>query len=108
MRRSPREAIESPTEQGQDEKVRYTFDFTGLGTTAPTSPTFALYDITDSTAWEDVSGSKLTDTGSVSGAIVTSKLVVELLPSHVYRLEAKADDTGGGRYEGYVIIYGAR
>lgn len=108
MTRSTREAVESPVEQGADEKIAYTFDFAGLGTSAPTSPTCQLWDVTDGTAWVDVTSTSLSGSATASGAIVTSGLVQALTAGHVYRLEAKASGAGGAVFEGYTMIYGAR
>lgn len=108
MRRSTREATESPVEQGTDEKRTYSFDFAGLGTDTPTSPVYQLWDITDSTSWLDVTSTKVSGSASVSGSIVASPLIIELVAGHVYRLECKVNGAGGSVYEGYVRIDATR
>ncbi len=109
MARNQREALESPVEQGIDEKRPYTFDFTGLGTTAPANPVCQVWDITDGTGWQDVTSTALpTNTPSASGAIVTTSLLQALTSGRVYRLECRADGAGGSVYEGFVIIYATR
>lgn len=101
-----REALESPLDQGAAEKRTYRIDFTGLGTAAPTSPACRLYDVTDGLPWVDVGSSKLSGAAAASGATVTSQVVSGLEAGRVYRLEVQADDASGGRYVGYVILYG--
>lgn len=109
MPRSEREALQSPLEQGEDEKRPYTFDFTGLGTTAPTNPVCVVYDVTDSTSWQDVTSTVLpTNSPSAAGAIVTTSLLQALTRDHTYRLECKAAGAGGSAYEGFVLIKATR
>lgn len=111
MAPSTREAVESPLDQGADEKRSYVFDFAGLGFATPVAPVVCqVWDVTDSSSWQDVTATALPGGtgGTIAGSLVTTGLVQALTAGRVYRLECRADDAGGERAEGYVIIYGTR
>ena len=102
-----RRRVAGTVPQGTDEEVAYKFDFRNFVEDygAPTSEgACTLYDITDGT--EDVSATKLTGAASLSGNVVTSKIVTGLLDGHRYRLTQAAGFTGGLTFSGYVVIDG--
>lgn len=77
---------ESPMEQGEDEKFAYKLDTSNWpGTGDPTSPVVVIKDAD----LEDVSGTHLSGSTSVSGDIITTPLVVVLVPTVTYRFEIK-------------------
>ncbi len=76
-----REVNESPLTQGEDESIAYTIDFTRWGT--PSAPVVTLY---DETSAEDVTGSKLTGSASVTDNVVTTPEVYGLTRGRTYRL----------------------
>lgn len=86
---SLREVKESPLRQGSDERIAYVFDYTDIGTPSTdvsSTDSFQLYDVTNSA---DVTATKLTGSGSVSGYNVTSPLVISLVAGYQYRLTSK-------------------
>jgi hypothetical protein len=76
---------ESPVYQGEDEKVAYQFNYGGIGTPDNSPITVELKDGDG----EDVSGSKLEGSASLSGDVVTCPKVIDLDPGVVYRLECQ-------------------
>lgn len=97
-----REVIEGRQRQGIDEQIAYVFMLpTG---SAPAYPVFTLWDVTGGTR-TDVTATKLTGAGSVTGDEVTSPLVCALDTGRSYRLQL-AYETQGNVLSVYVQIDG--
>lgn len=77
---------QSPFYMGRNEKKAFTLDTTPWGG-SPATPVCTLFDITD--VETDVSGTKLSGSASVAGAIITTPLVQLLTVGSQYLLEIK-------------------
>jgi len=94
--------------QGTDETVEYKFDFKKFVGEygAPTGEgACTLY---DKTSEADVSATKLSGAASLTGNVVTTKLVAALEEDHQYQLNQAAEFTGGLIFSGYILIRGER
>lgn len=100
---SLREVIESPLEQGKDERVPYQLTTTPWGGT-PSSVTVTLWLVSADGSLSDVSSTCLTGSSSVSGDVLTTPVVYSLTADSTYRLEMKFT-TGSKIYEPYLIIW---
>ena len=80
---STREVTESPKYQGEDEQLRYTFNWAAVGT--PTSPSVVIKD----NNLVDVSATCLSGSASVVGDTVVTPIVLSLTAGVRYRLECK-------------------
>jgi hypothetical protein len=86
---SPREVRGSPKYQGADEKIPYRFNFSAAGT--PSNPVIELIDESLET---DVTTDKLEGDYEIDGSWVTTPQVIEVVPTHVYRLKCRASVDG--------------
>ncbi len=96
---STRKVDESPVYQGEDEEIAYTFDFTEWGT--PTSPTVVL----KGPEGTDISSTHLTGSNTISGDVVTTKKVIDVVRDRKYRLECRVT-ISGNLMEAYCEILG--
>jgi hypothetical protein len=85
---SPREAVESPKFQGEDESLAYTFDWSAKGT--PTAGTVVI----KNAALADKSSTNLSGAASIIGATIVTPLVYALVAGQEYRLECSATIAG--------------
>jgi hypothetical protein len=99
---SKREIVESPIEQGKDERIAYTLTTTPWGG-SPSSVSCTLYKISPNGALTDVSGTNLTGSASTSTDDIISPTVISLTAGSNYRLEFKFV-SGGKTLEPYLII----
>ncbi len=99
MTQSVREVNESPVYQGEEEEIRYEFDFTRWG--APSSPAVTLTNLTTGADAADL----LSGETSTNGNVVTAPTVSGVSAGHRYRLECVAT-IGGNRLGMYLIIEG--
>ena len=100
MRR--REIIESPIFQGEDEEIAYTVTTTPWGS-SPTNVAVVAKDMTDNNAV--VTSTVLSGSASVSGDVITTPKVQNLVAGHKYRIEVKFT-TGGNVLECYFELAG--
>ena len=91
--------------QRQDETLAYAITTTPWGT-SPGSVTCELWDIT-TTLEVDVSSTKLTSSTSVTGDVITTKKVTDLVKDHRYRLDVSFV-ANGNTWVVPVIIKGVR
>jgi hypothetical protein len=96
---SPREIKESPLFQGENEKVAYDLTTTPWGG-SPANEDVKIFDSDDN----DVSSTKLSGSNSVSGDVITTKLVQSLVAGEWYRLKIQWTNSGN-TFEAYTIIY---
>ena len=82
-----------PSPQGVNETIAYALDVTVWGGT-PASPTTMLYDVTAPSQYDDVSGTNLDGSASVSGNIITTKQVTALAAGHRYRINVGWTNSG--------------
>lgn len=101
MPRSPREALQSPVDQGADERRRYTFDFSGYG--VPSSPFLTAWDVTTSPHQDVTSTALPSGTASIVGTIVVTPPIQALVAGRTYRLECRCD-IGSERVELFTLI----
>lgn len=80
-------AKESPFYMGRNEARAFSLDTTPDGGT-PASPVNTLWDVTDG-GETDVSGTKLSGSTTVSGNVITTKLISGLENGKLYLLEIK-------------------
>lgn len=99
MTQSVREVNESPVYQGEEEEIRYEFDFTRWG--APSNPAVTLTNLTTGADAADL----LSGETSTNGNVVTAPTVSGVSAGHRYRLECVAT-IGGNRLGMYLIIEG--
>lgn len=83
-------------DQGRNEQVAYSFDFSDDGT--PSSPAVALY-----LNGVDVTATCMPGTPVISGDSVITPAVVGLTPGKQYRLECRAT-ISGNIFEPYLLI----
>lgn len=100
---SRREVVESPLEQGEDERIAYPLTTTPWSS-SPTSPACVLKLVDPSGDMTDVSSTNLSGAPSVVGDVITSPLVISLIANNKYRLEFKWT-TAGNTWESYLIIF---
>ena len=93
-----RHVRQNPIYQGEDEQISYNFDWTNIGT--PASATVVLKDANGT----NVSGTNLSGSASIAGAVVSTPLVISLTAGTKYRLECKVT-ISGNVFERYVDIY---
>ena len=91
---SLREVRESPLRQGTDERIAYVFDYTDIGTPSTDVSSTDSFVLLDVNANSDVSATKLSGSGSVSGYEVTSPLVISLTAGTQYKLTSKVVISG--------------
>ena len=103
-----REVKESPFDQGADEQIAYVITVpTSWGTASFTSISCKLYEDPDD-ANADVSSTKLADSASATGQVITTQTVKSLTAGKKYRLEVKWTTSEGNIVEAYAIIYAQR
>lgn len=100
---SQREVVESPKEQGEDERIPYTLDTTEWGG-SPSSPTCVLKLVDPSGDMTVVTSTNVTGSPSISTNEITSGIVHSLTANSKYRLEFKWV-TGSKTLESYLIIF---
>lgn len=100
---SKREAIESPQEQGEDERIPYEVITTPWGG-SPSAVAVTLKRINPDTTYTDLTSTNLTGSSSVAGDVITLPTVYGLTADEKYRLEYKFT-TGTKVLEGYLIIF---
>lgn len=96
-----REVVEGRQVQGADEQVAYRL--TCPSDQTPATPSFKLYDVATDGSRTDVSSTKLSGAGSVSGQVITSPLVISLVDGHLYRLQVTYTSSGN-TFSAYVLI----
>lgn len=100
---SRREVKESPVGQGSNEQIAYILTTTPWGG-SPSSESCSLYDMTKE-PFLDVSATHLSGDASSSGDTVTSPLVLNLEPGHLYRLNIQFTSNANVR-EAFLMIEG--
>lgn len=100
---SKREAIESPLEQGEDERIPYQITTTPWGS-SPSSVTITLKRVDPDGTMSDVTSTNLTGSSSVAGDVITTPTVYGLTADTKYRLEYKFT-TGTKVLVGYLTIF---
>ncbi len=97
---SKRQAVESPEPQGEDEIIAYLLDTANFpGTGAITNQANVIKDAEGN----DVSGTNLTGSPTVSAAIITTSGVQLLVPEVQYRMEVRWDQNGN-TFEAYWFL----
>lgn len=89
-----RQIIESPWEQGSNEKITYTVTIPTTWGSSPASPTAVLYQIVSGGDDTNVSSTSLSGSASVNGQVITTPLVQSLTAGEKYRLRITWTDTG--------------
>ncbi len=100
MKPTDRRIEQSPLYQGIDEEIAYTLTTTPWGSD-PSSPSVVLKDADG----VDVSGTYLDGSASVSGDVITTPTVKDLVNDTAYRLEIKFTIDGNVQ-ETWVDLYG--
>jgi hypothetical protein len=100
---SKREVIESPQEQGEDERIPYTLVTTPWGG-SPTSPVCTLKLVSPDNSMSNITATNLSGSPSVAGDNITSGVVFGLTADSKYRLEFKWTN-GSKVLEAFMIIY---
>lgn len=100
---SKREVVESPQEQGEDERIAWTLTTTPWGG-SPSSPTCVLKLIDPSGDMTNVTATNVTGSPSISTDNITSGIVHSLVANSKYRLEFKWV-SGSNTLESYLIIF---
>lgn len=85
---------QSPFSQGSNELIAYNIDFTKWSphATPITNPTATLIDVTNGNI--DVTATKMVGAASILGNVVTTPLVVGLVPGVEYRMNVYVDIDG--------------
>lgn len=96
-----RRIIESPLDQGEDERVAYALTTTPWGS-SPSSASVVLKSYPDMV---DVTSTLMTGLTSVVGDVITSPIVHSLVPGTVYRIEFEFV-VSGNTVEAYALIRG--
>jgi hypothetical protein len=101
---TPRRVVQSPIGQGQHERIAYTCDFTKWSRTGniPSNPAVTIIDLSTGT---DVSASKLSGAPSINQMVMTTPLVILLVPDIQYRLNMQCV-IDGNTFEAYCVIIG--
>ena len=97
-----REGAGSPFPQGQDEEIAYEFDFSKWGS-SPSNPSVTLYDTKNKN--DDLSSSNLSGSAGVSGNIVTTPLVYDLVIGGEYKLVVQVT-IDGNKLSAFIRIIG--
>ena len=84
-----RSVLESPFPQGQDERRAYFVNTAPWGGGAPTAVVVKIYDVSPPGTLVDKSADNLSGAASVTDLVITTPLVIALVPEHKYRLEIK-------------------
>jgi hypothetical protein len=90
---------ESPLYQGVDEQIAYTLTTTPWGSN-PSSPVLVLKD----SGGNDVTATYTTGSTTVSGDVITTKTVRNLIAGQIYRLEIKFT-IGGSVLEAWAELH---
>ena len=101
-----REGSDSPFPQGQYEEIAYKFNFAPWGG-SPSNPSATMWQKQPNGEEVDTSTANLSGSESVSGDIVTTPVVLDLLPESVYRLAVNVD-IDGNKMEAYITLRGER
>lgn len=85
---------QSPWSQGSNEKIAYEIDFTkwNPNSTPVTNPLSKIIDIT--AGGVDVTATKMSGAATVLGNVVTTGLLINLIPGTEYRLNVYVDIDG--------------
>lgn len=94
--------------QAMDEAIPYEIDWSKYVGKYGSPSAAGVCTLYDNTSEEDVSATKLSGSASLSGNVITTKLVSGLEEDHEYQLNQAADFAGGLTFSGYVIIRGER
>lgn len=100
---SIREVKGSPREQGVNERIPYTFAFSGGVVDTPVSATVTVYDIT-STRTNVTATVMPTNNPTISGSDVTCSLLRDLTAGQVYRVQCLVTDADGVKEELYLDV----
>jgi hypothetical protein len=92
-----RRIVESPIHQGEDEKLAYTLTVPTSWGADPSSPSVTIKDADG----EDVTGDYTSGSASVSGAVITTPTILDLVAEAQYRLEVKFTVSGGNVEEAW-------
>lgn len=102
---SIREFIESPVEQGIDERIPYSFSLATWPTGTYSSPVVVVKDISDYDAITDATATVMpTNSPSISGNTFTTSPLRDLTQGKTYRMECKWTVDGTTVFEAYCII----
>jgi len=102
MSRTPREAVNSPFYQGEDEEVAYEFQFENWGTPVAATQVQEL---------KDQTGTDITATNVTGAPFITDDTVIvtgrvhSLTAGESYRLEVLAEFDDGNTYEAFCQIH---
>lgn len=110
MSRNAREVLESPVDQGAEERIAYKVTIpASWGTNPFTDHQGKLYSFDPVTnTYTDVSGTLMTGAQTSSGAVITTPLVISLIEGTTYRYEGRFDTTEGNQEEFYFWIKATR
>jgi hypothetical protein len=105
MASSDREFVESPIEQGVDERVPYSFSLANWPTGTYSSPAVVVKNITDPNSITDVTSTVMpTNSPSISAGVFITSPLRDLTADNVYRMECKWTVDSTSIYEAYCII----
>lgn len=93
---------ESPIYQGEDEQLAYTVTVPTSWGTDPSSPVMTI----KSAAGVDVTTDYTSGSASISGAVITTPTILNLVANIEYRLEVKFAVSGGNVEEAWGELWG--
>lgn len=97
-----RQVKESPLTQGTYERIAYTVDTSPWGGYSSAGTT-AIWDITNKDQYTDMSATMLSGSTTATGNVITTPLVISLVPGNRYRLEVSWV-YNGNTLETYALI----
>jgi hypothetical protein len=101
-----RKIVEGRLVQGSDERLRYSLTTTPWGSN-PSSASVVAYDISDLTAWQDVSATVLDGDPEVMGDVINLPWVKGLAAGNLYRIEV-CFTCGDNTFEAYLEVLGEK